>query len=234
MLKPSRVRIPHSPQMFWSNFLNKTYNKLICASVLLVLIFFVFQIINNLLFSFDNTFIFRLFDLGDENNIPTYFSSFLFIILAIISWFIAGLEKEGGKKYYPWIITVFLFIFLGLDEVTQIHEQLTGPFQNILNTSGFLFFAWVIPYGIILILLSIFYIPFVLTLKNKRLLFFGAGIFLFGAIILEMIGSNLYEAGKNMDLIYILISSFEEIFEIIGLLIAIMALKKEMFFKLNS
>jgi hypothetical protein len=212
---------------YWSRIFLKTYKNLVFSAIILILIFIIFQIIKIYLPTFEEKFIFKLFDLGQETNIPTYFSVLLFIILAFISWFIWQEQKKSSRKYGPWLITTFLFLFLGLDELAQIHENLAQTFQALLKTKGFLFFAWTIPYGIVIFFLSIYYLPFIYKLKQRKFIILGAIIFLTGAIIFEMIGSQYYYFGQNNSLNYLLISSIEEILEIAGLLIVLYGLKEE-------
>ena len=120
-------------------------------------------------------------------------------------------------------------LFLSLDELTEIHEQLAGPTRELLGVGGFLFFAWVIPYVLTLFLLTIYFVPFILKLsrKTRLLIFFGAGFFLIGAVGFEMIGARLYEAGASTNINYIVVSSLEELFEIAGALAALKGLFNE-------
>lgn len=216
----------------WHKILKNIWNILLVLGILLFLIFVLFQFITYTHLSFSGSYIFKLFDVGGEGNIPTFFGGFLFILLAISAWFCGISDKYRGltkKEYLPWMLLSVLLFFLSIDEFTQIHEQLTDPVRELLGVGGFLYFAWIIPYVIALLLLALYFIPFILKLskKTKLLIFIGAGIFVFGAVGFEMIGAYLYDIGANRQIGYIIVSSLEELFEVAGILVALKGLFNE-------
>jgi hypothetical protein len=74
------------------------------------------------------------FELNQEANVPTWFSS---LQLALISLACAGsfvCEKMSGAKYrLVWLGFSLLFLFLSLDETAQFHERL-DQIARILRT----------------------------------------------------------------------------------------------------
>lgn len=218
--------------MKWKDKINQFYKGLIYSAVVVVGVYIVFQIAASTSPFFSNRFIFQLFDVGHEANVPTYYSVLLYFFLAVFAFIIGLFEKEKGNKISPWIFTMFLFFFLGLDELASLHEQLTYHTQKLLNTSGFLAFAWTIPYLILLAILSIFYVPFIWRLKYGKFIFLGAGVFILGAVGFEMVGSYFYDTIVFHSTQYMLASSVEEILEISGLLIALYAFKEELFLRI--
>lgn len=216
----------------WHKTLKSVWNTLLILEILLFLIFFLFQFIAYTYPSFSGSYLFKLFDFGLEVNVPTFFSAFLFILLAISTWFCGVFDKYKGltkKEYLPWILLSILLLFLSLDEFAQIHEQLTDPIRQFLGVGGFLYFAWIIPYAIALLLLAFYFIPFILRLsrKTKLLILTGASVFVFGAIGFEMLGASLYATGASGSISYTIVSSLEEFFEITGILIALKGLFNE-------
>ncbi len=216
----------------WHKILKNVWNTLLILEILLFLIFILFQFIAYMYSSFDGSYIFKLFDFGLEVNIPTFFEGFLFILLAISAWFCGVSDKYKGlakKEWLPWMLLSILLFFISLDEFTQIHEQLTDPTRELFGVGGFLYFAWIIPYAVTLLLLAFYFVPFILKLsrKTKLLIFIGTCIFVFGAIGLEMVGAVLYEAGASNHISYTIVSSLEEFFEVIGALIALKGLFNE-------
>jgi len=206
--------------------LHNILRNLFISGTLIVLVYVVFQIIALSNPQFGQTFIFKFFDVGVEGNLPTFFSVLLFLILSASSFALGKLNENRNK--IAWSLTSFLLLFLSIDEFAQIHEQFTEMFQQLLNADGFLFFAWVIPYGIVLILLAVLYIPFLIKLskKTKTYIFLGAGIYVLGAIGFEMIGASLYQPVSPTGM-YILVSGIEETFEILGLLLALTGVVNE-------
>ena len=61
----------------------------------------------------------RLFNLGEEANFPTWFSSVLLLISALLLLAIGVVTKsEGGNGRY-WMLLSGIFAFLSLDEVAR-------------------------------------------------------------------------------------------------------------------
>jgi len=77
------------------------------------------------------------------------------LIASILLSFIASAHKKTNSPYVLWAILAAIFLFFSIDEISSIHESLTAPVREIFNTSGLLFFAWVIPYGIFSMLIAL-------------------------------------------------------------------------------
>ena len=108
----------------------------------------------------------------------------------------------------------------------MIHERLIEPMNALLNISGALQYAWVIPYGFCVLVFGGIYLRFLSKLPARTAIFFAlaGAIFVSGAIGLEMAGGWSQELHGTASISYILIQSFEEIFEIVGVIIFIYAL----------
>ena len=119
-----------------------------------------------------------------------------------------------------------LFFFLSFDESVAIHESLTSilPAYGVGGTGAFTF-AWVIPYGIAAIALFVVCFRFLLALptQTKRGFMIAGGVFVLGAIGIEMIAAGMYETsgGKTDPLNFALLSTVEETLEMTGLIIFI-------------
>src|SRR6476661_8119760 len=66
--------------------------------------------------------LFFFFDASAEANIPTYYSSLLLFIAALILYVINKTAPRGDNKKY-WQILMFIFAWLSVDETASIHEQ---------------------------------------------------------------------------------------------------------------
>jgi len=107
-----------------------------------------------------------------------------------------------------------------MDEALEIHEQFVGPVRPALDiTSGLLLFAWVIPYGIALIIFLAAYFKFIIELPTRiQLQFVSAGcIYDAGAICFELLGGHYSALYGRKSLMYIVLSKGEEVFEMGGL-----------------
>ncbi|MFK5937894.1 MAG: hypothetical protein QM497_05785 [Sulfurimonas sp.] len=121
-----------------------------------------------------------------------------------------------------------IFLFLSIDEMISIHENFTRITKLLVDTTGLLYYAWIIPYGIALIIFILTYSKFLLHLpKNIMLLFILSGsIFVLGAIGIEMFGGENVELmkGSNDSLHYAVLYTIEETLEMLGIALFIYTL----------
>ena len=73
------------------------------------------------------------------------------------------------------------------------------PLRKGLNTSGILFYAWVIPYGIALLILIFLYLKFFISLpaKTRKLFIIAAVVYLLGVIGIELMGGRIDEQNQQ-------------------------------------
>lgn len=178
------------------------------------------------------------FDLDlERNNLPTWYQSSTLllggILLAIIA-FVKKNKQELDVGYWAFLSCGFLFI--SADEAVSIHEHMTMPIRNAYDLHGFLFLSWVIPAGIIALLLFAAYSRFLFRLTvATRWLFVAAGlVYLGGALGIEMINANYLEVNHfiatNPEIVgaarfnYALMAAFEEFLEMTGIVIFLYAL----------
>ena len=171
---------------------------------------------------------FLLFNMDKEVNIPTLFSCSLLLISAgLISLVIRKISQKDYIIKNKWNTLKWLFVFLAFDEGLQIHELFIIPsLKPILP--AILTIVWVIPYGVLVLVATIYFYPLIFKLptKIKYLTIISGLIYLSGALGLEMIGSYLVRTSQIRlhGISYGLISTLEETFEMVGLIIFIYSL----------
>lgn len=172
----------------------------------------------------------RLLNLDVERSIPTFFSSMMLLASSFFLFIITSALRKDGKSYLYWFGLSLIFLFLSLDESLMIHEGLIEKLRTQLDTSGFLYFAWVIPYAAGLIIFLLVYIRFLINLPYRtRLLFIIAGIvYVSGAMGLELIGGKYYELYGDQSLSFTILFTIEEILEMAGVVVFIYALTSYM------
>jgi hypothetical protein len=177
---------------------------------------------------YDNLFgLVHLFSLNAEENIPALYSTISLLFCAILLALIAvGTKATGGRYTLHWAFLSLVFIFLSMDEALSFHESSTVPLRKSLNTSGVLFYAWIIPYALAVLVLFLVYLRFLLNLNRQtRNHFFLAGlIYVSGAMLFEIPGGIYDEAFGRHTPVYALISTVEELLEMGGILLFIYAL----------
>jgi hypothetical protein len=172
-----------------------------------------------------DTFIVKLFYFNNENNIPAYFSTFILFVCAALAFIISKTDKSPFHK--RWFYMGLLFIFLAFDELISIHEVLTGPsrviVQRLLGSKdiGILYYAWVVPYAALLLVAVAYFYRFVFALPKKILFNFiiSAGIFVAGAILMEMVGGYIAEKFGMFTFAYYLSATIEESLEMLGIML---------------
>lgn len=218
-----------SPERYLLNI--KIYPKIVFIRFLYLILLLLLANILGLLakFNFDHDYfsgLILLFDFNIENNIPTLFSSLILILCSVLLAFIASTHKKKNSSYYPWAGLSLIFLFLSVDEIASIHERLGALFRTALNTSGLLYHAWVIPYGVILLVFIIVYFRFLMRqTKNIRNLFVVSGTtYVAGALGFELLGGwqNVLYGSNNIT--YSILYTCEEFLEMLGIVIFIYAL----------
>lgn len=141
------------------------------------------------------------FNVDNEISLPTWFSQCLLLVPAITALIIAKVSaaKKDGNRFY-WLAIAGLFIFLSADEGAMIHEAFITKFREWTvdaGTQGLAAHTWLIPVGLLLLLLAI---PFALFLRRlpqrtSWLLIAGIGTYVTGAIIIEALGLSYVNGG---------------------------------------
>ena len=121
--------------------------------------------------------LFQLINLDFERNVPTWFSASLLTINGLSLLLIAYHTRALERRYFlHWLFLGGVFFMLSMDEFVEFHEQVIRSVREMLNTDRFLYNAWIIPAEIAVLLLGIFYLPFVFSLpRSTRNNFFIAG-----------------------------------------------------------
>lgn len=173
--------------------------------------------------------IIKWFDFNLEYNIPTWFSVIILFFAAMLLFLIYLYEKVNKSKYAVyWIVLGFIFIFLSIDESVGFHEEIAKLLRPKLGeqASGFLYWAWVIPYGIFVIVAGVFFLRFVLGLpvRTRNLFILSGAMYILGALGLEFVEGYLY-VHYGLDHIYNrILYCIEELLEMGGIIVFIHAL----------
>ena len=144
----------------------------------------------------------QLFDLDEENNIPTWFSHFLLLNNAFVLFLIAS-AVSGKNKAYWWILAIG-FLVLSIDEVAGLHET----FHSMIDMN------WAIPAGILVAIVGVLFIPFLRSLDKRTAFLYvlSGAIFVSGALIIELLSEDM----KTKSLGYAYASALEESMEMAG------------------
>lgn len=170
--------------------------------------------------------IIRLFNVDNEANIPTWYSSIALFAVAALVVYIVRLKPRRDRYLWHWKVLAAAFIYLSLDEFAQLHEMVNSPIREAFNTDGFLYYPWVVLAVLCLIVFVAVFARFLWHLPARtRWLFICAGaVFVSGAIVIEAL-SSYYETEYGIrSLSYQLAMTAEEFCEMTGVAVFIYAL----------
>jgi hypothetical protein len=147
----------------------------------------------------------QLFDVDEENNLPTWFSQFLLLNNAFALGVIASSCAQEKRHY--WQALAIGFLILSIDEVAGLHET----FHSAID------FNWAIPASILVAIIGIVFIPFLRSLERRVAILYliSGAIFISGALVIELLSEDM----KTKSLEYALATALEEGMEMAGALL---------------
>lgn len=175
--------------------------------------------------SYDPAGFIYLFNTGQEATFPTAFSYGVMLLCALLLWLIAaGRRRDGARYVRHWQGLAVVFVLLSIDEAVSLHEQLMQPSRALLTklsieADGLLYFAWIVPVGVLLLLLTAVYIPFLRHLPRRTLILFivSAALFVGGAIGMELPGGYVTSRLGDSAGIKLALETVEELLELLGI-----------------
>lgn len=159
----------------------------------------------------------QLFDVDEENNLPTWFSGFLLGVTAFWVWVAADAKRSASDRWWVhWKLLAMGFFLLSLDEVAGLHES----FNTVTDVT------WAIPGGILALVVGLMFFPFMWSLPSgTRNAFFLAGCtYVGGAIGVEIIGAPM----DADTMLYNLTTVAEEGMEMAGVILFLAAMLRYM------
>jgi hypothetical protein len=171
--------------------------------------------------------LFKLFNVDFERNIPTWVSSTLLSLVGLHFVLIALYGRVIRKRYFShWLIMGLIFFALSADEFIQFHEQIIRPMRERFDTSGFLYYPWILPAAILTGIVGIMYIGFIQDLlgDTRKIFILAAVFYVMGALGMEAISGNYFDAvisaqDYQHDVMYLFLTHVEELMELIGIVL---------------
>lgn len=168
-------------------------------------------------------FFFYFFDVGREINVPTWYSSMMWIAVAVLAGYFA---RKSGRYSFSWWLFAAVGVLFSVDEMLELHERLDVVGAELAAFLPFqLGFVWVIPgvlisLGIVAVLLRL-----ILSLpRGVRLgLILAGATFVSGAIGVETL-SGLVLAESGLVPAFFGLTLLEETFEMTGICLCIASL----------
>jgi len=167
------------------------------------------------------------FGLDYEGNIPTFYSFLALLFSSVLLGAIAHVKNLDSDRYKNhWKILSFIFLYLSLDEIGQLHEDLIDPMQKLLKATGFLYFAWIVPFAFLVGIFLFSYSKFLfhLPVSTKKMFVAACALYIGGAMGMELPGGYLASTTGMQTVPYLIVITLEESLEMLGIVVFIHAL----------
>ena len=142
----------------------------------------------------------RLFNITREDGVPNFFSTFQALavgaVLLLVTLVVRGQSRgTGSKTFVGWGVITALFIFVGIDDGTKLHERVGSMFAALVTDSSgegsagfvgdlydvFPSYTWQLVFGSFFIVMGLFLIIFLMkelpSLRLKGLIVMAIGLF---------------------------------------------------------
>ena len=172
-------------------------------------------------FVLDHDFVFGLvplFDTDLEGNVPSWYSSSLLLAASGMALLCRHADGDRRRRAY-WGGLTAIFLYMSLDEAARLHEQIGNLTALLSGRAGMLLFPWVLPFGILALVVGALYLRFLFRLPvHTAATFVAAGaLYVGGALGMEIVQA-LYvgSGGLSQSRTGQLVSTAEEFMEMGG------------------
>jgi hypothetical protein len=174
----------------------------------------------------------RLFDMGVEANLPTFFSTLQLLVVCVVLAVIGLLRRRQHERHArEWLLLALMFLLLAVDESSEIHEMTVRPFREFAPwlATGLLYWAWVLPAAMLVVYVAWRFAGFVfdyLPADTRRHTVIGAALFVGGAIGIEMPEARYVQQHGLDNFTYSMFVMVEEALEMTGVLVFLTGILK--------
>ncbi|MEV4631495.1 hypothetical protein AB0J90_35020 [Micromonospora sp. NPDC049523] len=163
--------------------------------------------------------VYAFLDVDQEHNLPTWFASSLLLFSALVLAEIGITAGRVGDRFARhWKVLALVFVFLALDEATQIHEA-ANVLRDAFDLTGLLYLSWILVAMPLVVLFALAYLRFLGHLPKpvRLLVLVGGALYVGGAVGMEVVGSVLWDNGPGYDsMAYAFSTAVEELLEMLG------------------
>ncbi|MEJ5945890.1 hypothetical protein WDZ17_11365 [Pseudokineococcus basanitobsidens] len=157
-------------------------------------------------------------DVDRETTVPSWFSASLLLLCAVLLLDVARTARaERDRWRRHWVVLTVAFAYLSVDEGSRLHE--TG--SALLDRAGVdtgLRFAWVVLAVPVVAVFVLAMLPFLARLPRRTAVSFvvAGAVYVGSAVGLELVGGRLVDATSVGTAPYVVVSSLEELGEMVG------------------
>ena len=167
-----------------------------------------------------------LFNLDNESNLPTFYSTLTLLLAAVILAGLASLERHDDSRRPYWLGLAVIFFVLAADEAAWLHELMGALIETLVIGSENFFYSWLVPSASVLIVLFLIYGRFLLRLPatTRGLIVLAGTIFAGGVIGLEAIADRHAQLYGYHNRTFSALATAEEVLEMGGIVLFVYAL----------
>lgn len=217
----------HTDSSSHSHFARKLLRILLVCSFVILGLHIAFQAINLEVYHQQHGQFYELsnrFDFDDEQSVPTWFSQFLYLLLAAGAGLAAYVQRDKPTKRL-WAVIALISLIFSIDEIAGMHEFFLQTVHVVFYKDagpGSLSNAWLLVAPFIVVLSGFFIASMARRFPKRTLLLFSGAVvtFLLGAIGVDLFTSLVErETFMNQGVLV----GLEELFELLSLIIIIYA-----------
>lgn len=169
----------------------------------------------------------RHISLDGELNIATWYSSTLMLAASFLALVCSRGDADRRQRPY-WLLIAAVMLLMSIDETASIHESFITVFEGWGEHSDYLHFSWVVLGIPATILFALVVVPFLLRLERRvaLMMILAGGLFVFGALVMEMIDGAIQVRLGADSLAYRAGAAIEDSFELAGMTLFVLVLMK--------
>ncbi len=198
---------------------------LLVIAVLVCLVSFAGQVVESRVSSPTVHKITKWLDVNSEGNLPTWYSTVLIALAALLSYLAARAPRSvGNTTRGQWYGLTLAMLFVAADEGAQIHEKVNVLLKPLHGQETY-YFAWVGPWTALVVLLAMLFGTFLrgLPSRHRYAILVAGAVYVGGALGVECIEAACFFREDGVDLRYEGIATVQELLEMVGMTLFIHA-----------
>lgn len=166
-------------------------------------------------------------DLGEENSIGTWFTLMILGAAGLVAGLAACTSQVESKRIVRgWRFLALTMVAMSVEELVDLHGWLDGRLDATISAGGLLYFPWVAPAAVLVVVFGLVQARFALSLpRTTGLSLVVAGVLYAAAAIgLEAVEGAWLDSGRGRESVgYLAMVTVEEILEVVAAAIVVVA-----------
>ena len=170
----------------------------------------------------------RMFDMLNEGNLPTWYSSTALMACAGVLGVIAFVRMRQRERFrWNWMGLALVFVLLSADEAAFIHETVQALLRRgVSKDDSFYGFAAILYPSLLALAALLANLRFLASLPRRTIILFlfAGAVFVAGAIGMDYVGELHKNAHGMKNMTFAIMNAAEEALEMFGVVLFLYAL----------